>query len=185
MVVRISHVHVPGAVHGDSVRKIKRCVRASAVSKTIRPAASQCGHHAIRGNLADAVVISISHVHVSGAVHGNTKRRAEHCVRASAISESIRPAAASQRGHHAHWVHLADAIALINHVHVPSAVHGNTSGICERCVRASAISKVIRPAASQRGHVARRAYLADAFVGRISHVQVSSAVNGNTLRAVK
>eukprot|EP00959_Pyramimonas_sp_CCMP1952_P133714 2796087-Pyramimonas_sp.AAC.1 len=148
VVPHIGHVGVAVAVHCNSYGAAELSHRPFSVSMACLASARQCGHHALRRDLADAMVAHVGHDDVALHVHRHSAGVAEPSGGALSVFIASQ-AAARQRGDHALRRDLADAItACVAHNDVALPVHCHSKGPGE--MSSGALSVFMAPLASAR-----------------------------------
>ena len=92
-VAEIGYIEIPGAIGGQAIGRIQRCVDCrSAVSREPRaPGSRHGGDDAVRGDFANAMVVRIRNVDVSGEIAGDPFDVVnEGCARGAAVANRIR-----------------------------------------------------------------------------------------------
>ena len=176
------------AVHGNPRRSIKkRRAPCSIGASGHSNCTGESRYHSCGGDLADSVVLSISHEDIAAGVHGDAIRIIKLRGAPGAISATFNFSRAGQSRHDPCRGDLADgAVIGVRHIDVPCAVHRYPKRICEPCIGTCAIdTAAIRGQTSQRSHCPSRRDFADGVVRGIGHVNVPCTVHRSRIRIIE
>eukprot|EP00959_Pyramimonas_sp_CCMP1952_P156713 3277606-Pyramimonas_sp.AAC.1 len=133
MIVIISHNDIAAPVHSCYITGvIELSGSALSILMTLHASAGQCGHQALRRDLADAMVVRISHDDIAVPVHCHSAGAVRSSTGGAGSISMALLASARNRGHQALRRDLADTMVFtVGHYYIAGPVHRHATGLVE------------------------------------------------------
>ncbi len=159
--------------------------------------ASKCWRICAKFNLTDAVAKSVSNIQIATTINGNALRTAQLCIdRGTAVAIIITTTViittkSTRTGYctdNTACIYFTDAVViLISNIQIATAIDGDTCRIGKSGTgRRTAVTMITKsPDTRDRTNDTVCTHFTDTMILRVSNIQITTAINSNTIRIVK